>query len=186
MRLEGLTEGAAGVIGLDWDWPSWGWCGCLLWPPPLPPVCLFLWLLPVPVPELLTSFDLPPMLLTTWVLFEGFFEADDVAVGVAEGDELDVEDGGPFLTVAAAPEAELLLDFVLCRLLLVWLVAVAKELLDFLLETDVLLDVFKCIGPVLDCLGVLSLGSIFRAFLALATMPVLIEPDLTWKNKRNK
>lgn len=53
------------------------------------------------------------------MLFEGFFEADDVAVGVAEGDELDVEDGGPFLTVAAAPEAELLLDFVLCRVLLV-------------------------------------------------------------------
>ena len=50
------------------------------------------------------------------MLFEGFLEA--VAVG-AEGDELDVEDGGPFLTVAA-PEAELLvLDFVLCRLLLV-------------------------------------------------------------------
>ena len=53
------------------------------------------------------------------MLFEGFLEA--VAVG-AEGDELDVEDGGPFLTVTApaAPEAELLvLDFVLCRLLLV-------------------------------------------------------------------
>ena len=55
------------------------------------------------------------------MLFEGFLEA--VAVGAAKGDELDVEDGGPFLTVAApaaAPETELLvLDFVLGRLLLV-------------------------------------------------------------------
>jgi hypothetical protein len=47
------------------------------------------------------------------VLFEGFLEA--VAVG-AEGEEVDVEDGGPFLTVAAPPELLLLDDFV-CRLL---------------------------------------------------------------------
>ena len=118
----------------------------------------------------------------TWVLFEDFLEAE-VAVG-AEGEEVDVEDGGPFLTVAAPPELLLLDDFVLCRLLVLWLVAAAAKELDFLL-TDVLLDVFKCIGPVLDVLGGLS-GSIFRAFLALATMPVLIEPDLTWKNKIQK
>lgn len=43
------------------------------------------------------------------------------------------------------------------------------------------LDVFKCIGPVLEVLSLLAEaaaeGSILSADLALATMPVLIEPD---------
>lgn len=96
---------------------------------------------------------------------EAFLEAaDDV-----------VEAEGPFLTET--------LDLLL--LLGRWLVLV--EELDFFVEEvevalvrddDVLLDVFSCIGPVLDDFG-LSAGSIFRAFLALATMPVLMEPDLT-------
>ena len=86
-----------------------------------------------------------------------------------------VEAAGPFLTDT--------LDLLL--LLGRWLVVV--EELDFFVEEvevalvrddDVLLDVFSCIGPVLDDFG-LSAGSIFRAFLALATMPVLMEPDLT-------
>ena len=44
------------------------------------------------------------------------------------------------------------------------------------------LDVFKCIGPVLEVLSLLAEsaaaeGSILSADLALATMPVLMEPD---------
>ena len=87
-----------------------------------------------------------------------------------------VEAEGPFLTET--------LDLLL--LLGRWHVLV--EEFDFfdevalVREDDVLLDVFSCIGPVLDDFG-LSAGSIFRAFLALATMPVLIEPDLTCKIK---
>ena len=90
-----------------------------------------------------------------------------------------VEAEGPFLTET--------LDLLL--LLGRWLALV--EELDFFVEEeevalvrddDVLLDVFSCIGPVLDDFG-LSAGSIFRAFLALATMPVLMEPDLTWNEK---
>ena len=97
---------------------------------------------------------------------ETFLEAADDDVVEAEG---------PFLTDT--------LDLLL--LLGRWLVVV--EELDFFVEEvevalvrddDVLLDVFSCIGPVLDDFG-LSAGSIFRAFLALATMPVLMEPDLT-------
>ena len=72
---------------------------------------------------------------------------------------------GPFLTV-------LVLDLLLVKEL---------DFFEDVVVVDVLLDVFNCIGPVLDDLG-LS-GSIFRAFLALATMPVLIEPDLTCKIK---
>ena len=49
------------------------------------------------------------------------------------------------------------------------------------------LDVFKCIGPVLEVLSLLAAvaaaaaaeGSILSADLALATMPVLMEPDFT-------
>ena len=44
------------------------------------------------------------------------------------------------------------------------------------------LDVFKCIGPVLDLLAFAAAateGSILSADLALATMPVLMEPDFT-------
>ena len=42
------------------------------------------------------------------------------------------------------------------------------------------LDVFKCIGPVLDfSLLAAAEGSILSADLALATMPVLMEPDFT-------
>ena len=48
-----------------------------------------------------------------------------------------------------------------------------EELLLFLV-----LDVFKCMGPVLEVLRAAS-GSILRADLALATMPVLMEPDFT-------
>ena len=73
---------------------------------------------------------------------------------------------GPFLTV-------LVLDLLLVKEL---------DFFEDVVVVDVLLDVFNCIGPVLDDLG-LS-GSIFRAFLALATMPVLIEPDLTCKIKK--
>lgn len=43
----------------------------------------------------------------------------------------------------------------------------------------VTLDVFRCIGPVLELLGCCCIGSILSADLALATMPVLIEPDFT-------
>ena len=98
---------------------------------------------------------------------ETFLEAADDVVAEAEG---------PFLTDT--------LDLLL--LLGRWLVVLVEEL-DFFVEEvevalvrddDVLLDVFSCIGPVLDDFG-LSAGSIFRAFLALATMPVLMEPDLT-------
>ena len=95
---------------------------------------------------------------------ETFLEAADDDVVEAEG---------PFLTET--------LDLLLL-LLGRWLVLV--EEFDFFDEValvrddDVLLDVFSCIGPVLDDFG-LSAGSIFRAFLALATMPVLMEPDLT-------
>ena len=45
------------------------------------------------------------------------------------------------------------------------------------------LDVFKCIGPVLEVLSLFPAeaaaaeGSILSADLALATMPVLMEPD---------
>ena len=74
---------------------------------------------------------------------------------------------GPFLTV-------LVLDLLLVKEL---------DFFEDVVVVDVLLDVFNCIGPVLDDLG-LS-GSIFRAFLALATMPVLIEPDLTCKIKKS-
>lgn len=98
---------------------------------------------------------------------DAFLEAADDAV----------EAEGPFLTET--------LDLLL--LLGRWFALV--EELDFFVEgvevevalvrdDDVLLDVFSCIGPVLDDFG-LSAGSIFRAFLALATMPVLMEPDLT-------
>ena len=103
---------------------------------------------------------------------ETFLEAaDDAEVEAAEG---------PFLTDT--------LDLLL-MLLGRWLALV--EELDFFDEValvrddDVLLDEFSCIGPVLDDFG-LSAGSIFRAFLALATMPVLMEPDLTWKEKKKK
>ena len=103
---------------------------------------------------------------------ETFLEAaDDAEVEAAEG---------PFLTDT--------LDLLL-MLLGRWLALV--EELDFFDEValvrddDVLLDEFSCIGPVLDDFG-LSAGSIFRAFLALATMPVLMEPDLTWKEKKRK
>ena len=44
------------------------------------------------------------------------------------------------------------------------------------------LDVFKWIGPVLDLLAFAAAaaeGSILSADLALATMPVLMEPDFT-------
>ena len=52
--------------------------------------------------------------------------------------------------------------------------ATAEELLFLVL------DVFKCIGPVLDLLAFAAAaaeGSILSADLALATMPVLMEPD---------
>ena len=49
-----------------------------------------------------------------------------------------------------------------------------------------MLDVFKCIGPVLEVLSLglafaaaAAEGSILSADLALATMPVLMEPDFT-------
>lgn len=55
------------------------------------------------------------------------------------------------------------------------------------------LDVFKCIGPVLEVLSLLAEaaaeGSILSADLALATMPVLMEPDFIYRKKereRNK
>ena len=92
-----------------------------------------------------------------------------------------VEAEGPFLTDT--------LDLLL--LLGRWLVLLVEEL-DFFVEEvevalvrddDVLLDVFSCIGPVLDDFG-LSAGSIFRAFLALATMPVLM--DFTCKKRQEK
>ena len=44
------------------------------------------------------------------------------------------------------------------------------------------LDVFKCIGPVLEVLSLVAAaaeGSILSADLALATMPVLMDPDFT-------
>ena len=44
------------------------------------------------------------------------------------------------------------------------------------------LDVFKCIGPVLEVLSFAAAaaeGSILSADLALATMPVLMDPDFT-------
>ena len=49
-----------------------------------------------------------------------------------------------------------------------------EELLLFLV-----LDVFKCMGPVLEPVLGRASGSILRADLALATMPVLMEPDFT-------
>jgi len=52
--------------------------------------------------------------------------------------------------------------------------ATAEELLFLVL------DVFKCIGPVLDLMAFAAAaaeGSILSADLALATMPVLMEPD---------
>ena len=49
------------------------------------------------------------------------------------------------------------------------------------------LDVFKCIGPVLEVLSLLAEaaaeGSILSADLALATMPVLMEPDFIYRKK---
>lgn len=56
------------------------------------------------------------------------------------------------------------------------------------------LDVFKCIGPVLEWIFSLlaeaaAEGSILSADLALATMPVLMEPDFIYRKKereRNK
>lgn len=81
----------------------------------------------------------------------------------------------PFLDEAGA-EA-ITVDFVLAAAAAAAVVEAAlEELLLFLV-----LDVFKCMGPVLEVLGVElgASGSILRADLALATMPVLMEPDFT-------
>ena len=75
--------------------------------------------------------------------------------------------GGPFrLEDTAVLDLEAIL----------WLTEDAEELLFLVL------DVFKCIGPVLEVLSLVAAaaeGSILSADLALATMPVLMEPDFT-------
>ena len=108
-----------------------------------------------------------------------------------------VPEGGPFLLdtavfdleatlgLAELPETEVVED-------------VAEEEEEELLF--LVLDVFKCIGPVLEVLSLLigwlaeaeaaaaaaAAGSILSADLALATMPVLMEPDFTCREKREK
>ena len=79
--------------------------------------------------------------------------------------------GGPFRLDTAVLDLEAVL----------WLAEDVEELLFLVL------DVFKCIGPVLEVLSLLAAvaaaaaaeGSILSADLALATMPVLMEPDFT-------
>ena len=74
--------------------------------------------------------------------------------------------GGPFRLDTAVLDLEAVL----------WLAEDVEELLFLVL------DVFKCIGPVLEVLSFAAAaaeGSILSADLALATMPVLMEPDFT-------
>ena len=75
--------------------------------------------------------------------------------------------GGPFRLDTAVLDLEAVL----------WLAEEDVEELLFLV-----LDVFKCIGPVLEVLSFAAAaaeGSILSADLALATMPVLMDPDFT-------
>ena len=74
--------------------------------------------------------------------------------------------GGPLRLDTAVLDLEAIL----------WLTEDAEELLFLVL------DVFKCIGPVLEVLSLVAAaaeGSILSADLALATMPVLMDPDFT-------
>ena len=74
--------------------------------------------------------------------------------------------GGPFRLDTAVLDLEAVL----------WLAEDVEELLFLVL------DVFKCIGPVLEVLSFAAAaaeGSILSADLALATMPVLMDPDFT-------
>ena len=74
--------------------------------------------------------------------------------------------GGPFRLDTPVLDLEAVL----------WLAEDVEELLFLVL------DVFKCIGPVLEVLSFAAAaaeGSILSADLALATMPVLMEPDFT-------
>ena len=71
--------------------------------------------------------------------------------------------GGPFRLDTPVLDLEAVL----------WLAEDVEELLFLVL------DVFKCMGPVLEPVLGRASGSILRADLALATMPVLMEPDFT-------
>ena len=92
-----------------------------------------------------------------------------------------VEEGGPFRLDTAVLDLD--------ATLVLTDDCIAGE--EFATPTEELLflvlDVFKCIGPVLEVLSLLAAaaaaaaaeGSILSADLALATMPVLMEPDFT-------
>jgi len=93
-----------------------------------------------------------------------------------------VEEGGPFRLDTAVLDLDATLVLTDDCIAGEEFATPASEELLFLV-----LDVFKCIGPVLEVLSLLAAapaaaaaeGSILSADLALATMPVLMEPDFT-------